>query len=290
MERSMASLRSRDGWSDRSIVGPCVKLMNTSTDLPSCSLASFLPPSNTLRGYQRRMMSTTVTEMGAVYCSVVSFANTQHSDELDRGTIIQSLIAIRLKLKRSLVLRTNIVYEFSLRGRWPAKRYQKILEIQLQTAYLLSHLMSVVEHLEPAWRRAFLRRTRFLDADFQGDVLAVISMISTSLRTGHPLPQITPCPLVDRYMQYSHGLNVIRQEADDDYGLPRTMTIDTLANEQYLCFSVGCTTAFGIVTRLDRLMVATKELVGEQYHIHGVGLPPQVGMSRPASMRPAKDV
>lgn len=42
-------------------------------------------------------------------------------------------------------------------------------------AYLLSHLMSVVEHLEPAWCRAFLRRTRFLDADFQGDVLAVIS-------------------------------------------------------------------------------------------------------------------
>ena len=35
--------------------------------------------------------------------------------------------------------------------------------------------MSVVEHLEPAWSRAFLLRTRFLDADFQGDVLAVIS-------------------------------------------------------------------------------------------------------------------
>ena len=60
------------------------------------------------------MMSTTVSEMGAVYCSVVSFANTQHSYELDRGAIIQSLIAIRLKLKRSLVLRTNIVYEVSL--------------------------------------------------------------------------------------------------------------------------------------------------------------------------------
>lgn len=44
-----------------------------------------------------------------------------------------------------------------------------------EVAYLLSHLMSVVERLEPAWRRAFLRRTRFMDADFQGDVLAVIS-------------------------------------------------------------------------------------------------------------------
>lgn len=44
-----------------------------------------------------------------------------------------------------------------------------------QAAFLLSHLMSVVEHLEPAWSRAFLRRTRLLDSDFQGDVLAVIS-------------------------------------------------------------------------------------------------------------------
>ena len=81
-----------------------------------------------------------------------------------------------------------------------------------QIANLLSHLMSVAEHLEPAWSRAFLLRTRFLDADFQGDVLAVISkldvdfpssqwwtkrssavgLISTALRTGNPLPQITP--------------------------------------------------------------------------------------------------
>ena len=35
-------------------------------------------------------------------------------------------------------------------------------------------------------------------------------------------------------------------------------------------FSVGVATAFGIVTRLDRLMVATKELVGESFHIHGI--------------------
>ncbi|KAI9062294.1 hypothetical protein FKP32DRAFT_1677443 [Trametes sanguinea] len=251
-------------------------------------LFSFLPPSTTLRKYQRKTMATTVSELGAVYCSIVSFANTREHQEVARGEIVQSLVAIRLKLKRSLVLKTNIIYEFSLRGRWPSSRYQKILDLQLQIAYLLSHLMSVVEHLEPAWSRAFLRRTRFLDADFQGDVLAVISMISTALRTGNPLPQITPCPLLDRFMVHTHGLNVIRQEADDDYGLPRTMTIDTLENEQYLCFSVGVTTAFGIVLRLDKLMVATKELVGEQYHIHGIGVPE---LKSPASVtRPSKDV
>ena len=36
-------------------------------------------------------------------------------------------------------------------------------------------------------------------------------------------------------------------------------------------FSVGITTAVRIINRLDQLMLATKEVVGEHYHIHGVG-------------------
>jgi hypothetical protein len=100
---------------------------------------------------------------------------------------------------RSLSFPAEVASQFSLRGRWPAERYQKILEIQLyldslhrkrsltycaipsEIAYLLSHLMSVLQRLEPAWTRAFLRRTRFLDPDFQGDVLAVISKVPTQL-------------------------------------------------------------------------------------------------------------
>jgi len=166
----------------------------------------------------------------------------------------------------------NIQYEFSLRGKWPTERYKSVLDIQLEIAYLLSHLMSVVDHLEPTWSRAFLQRTRFLDSEFLGDVLAVISMISTSLRTATPLPQITPAPLLDRFWRYHHGLNILQQEAVDDYGLPRTVTFETLQNEQYMCFSVGVASAHGIISRLDMLMLATKELVGERFHIDGVGL------------------
>jgi hypothetical protein len=59
-------------------------------------------------------------------------------------------------------------------------------------------------------------------------------MISTSLRTGDPLPQITPCPLLDRFILHYHGLNVIHKESEDDYGLPRRLTIETLESEQYL--------------------------------------------------------
>ncbi len=59
-------------------------------------------------------------------------------------------------------------------------------------------------------------------------------MIATSLRTGEPLPQITPCPLLDRFMLKYHGFSVIHKEAEEDFGLPRTLTMETLKNEQYL--------------------------------------------------------
>jgi len=104
--------------------------------------------------------------------------------------------------------------------------------------------------MEPAWSRALLKRTRFTDPDFQGDILAVISqrfsapflththpisgMVASSLRTGNPLPQITPTPLLDRFMLKYHGLDIIHKESEEDYGLPRALNLDTLQDEQYL--------------------------------------------------------
>ncbi|KAJ6525711.1 hypothetical protein B0H19DRAFT_1223853 [Mycena capillaripes] len=229
---------------------------------------SLLPPSTTIRRYERMTMATTASEIGTMYCDIISYAS---AGDMEPQEIVTGLIAIRSKILRSITLKTNAIYEFSMRGRWPAKRYQKIMELQLQLAYSLSHLMSVVEHMESSWTRAFLRRTRFLDADFQGDVLAVISMISTALRTGCALPQITPCPLIDRF-QSQFGLHVIHKDSEEDYGLPRTLTLETLQNEQYLMFCVGIATTYGFLARLDRLMVTVKEIVGEQYHIHGAGV------------------
>ncbi|KAL1742869.1 hypothetical protein HDZ31DRAFT_42289 [Schizophyllum fasciatum] len=249
---------------------------------------SFLPPSTTIRRLQRRTLATTCFEIGAIFCSIVSFANAP--GDVDTQEIVTSLIAIRSKLKRSITRSQNVTYEFSLRGKWPAERYNKIRDLQIQLAYSLSHLMSVIKHMDPAWTRAFLRRTRLVDSDFQGDLLAVITLISTALRTGTPLPQITPCPLLDRFMLHFHGFNVIHRESEEDYGLPRTLGLSTLEDEQYLMFCVGVSTTFTIITRLDRLMVAAKEVVGEQYHIHGVGLDGAHRYAPPLGPRPSRDV
>ncbi|KAF8629340.1 hypothetical protein AX15_003501 [Amanita polypyramis BW_CC] len=194
---------------------------------------SFLPPSTTIRKYHRKLVSTTCSELGTIYCQIISFANSRRQTEVPE--IMTNLLAIRRKLRKAQSIKANVRYELSFRGKWPAKRYLTILEIQLQIAFALSSLLSIIERLESAWSRAFLRRTRFNDMDFQGDILAVITMIATALRTGHALPQITPCPLLDRFMLRFDGLEVIHKESQDDYGLPKQLTMDTLKNEQYMC-------------------------------------------------------
>jgi hypothetical protein len=127
------------------------------TDITTCSIFSLLPPSSTLREYQRKTLSTTGSQLGTLYTAIVSFASrtAQHRapDEQQRAKdtaeIVRTLIAVRAKLGRSMFLKANTVYEvggcllavispyilsflqFSLRGRWPAQRYQTILDLQL---------------------------------------------------------------------------------------------------------------------------------------------------------------
>jgi len=104
-------------------------------------------------------------------------------------------------------------------------------------------------------------------------------------------------------LRYNHGLNVVQEEDDEEFGLPKTPTVDLLEDEQYMYgvfhslqivlfltltsspryFCVGLSTAFSIVNNMDKLMVATKELVGEQYHIHGIGIVQKGGYEPPAT-------
>ena len=112
------------------------------------SIVSFFPPSTTIRRYQRASLATTGSEIGAIYCAILSYAHSGSKEDL--ADINASILAIRSKIRRSVVLRTNVVYEvrvhfyffsdailalmnvqFSLRGRWPIERYNTLSEIQL---------------------------------------------------------------------------------------------------------------------------------------------------------------
>jgi hypothetical protein len=75
-----------------------------------------------------------------------------------------------------------------------------LLETLQDLLSLLAQLNHVLAQLDRPWRKALLERTRLSDPVFLGDVLAILTMCSTGLRAGSPLPQITPSPLVARFV------------------------------------------------------------------------------------------
>lgn len=73
------------------------------------SILSFFPPSTTLRRYLRTTYATTAEQIGQLYCDIVSYATVPNGSQAD--DIVRGLIAVRLKLKRNLVLKQNVSYE-----------------------------------------------------------------------------------------------------------------------------------------------------------------------------------
>lgn len=240
-----------------------------------------LPPSSSMRTYFRLSHATTIRETGALFCTAVTIAATP-SQRHDLPRVQAQLLAVRAKIRRLALLKGSISYEWSLRGKWPVRRYSELERIELRVLRLLTHTTTIYEHLGPAYTRALLDRTHFLDPLFLADCIAVLSMCTTSLRTRQPLPQIVPV-LIDRYLSTALGFKV-RKEAqferglddedshdgsapakgefdidgdEDDVtsrprdaqnvfaGLPHKVTFETLCDEQYQTFAVGAQVAFG---------------------------------------------
>jgi hypothetical protein len=94
----------------------------------------------------------------------------------------------------------NALHEYTFKGRWPEERYQALQVAVSDLLALMAQLRHVYLQLDRPWRKALLERTRLNDLRFLGDVLAVLSMSGTALRSGTALPQITPSPLVERFV------------------------------------------------------------------------------------------
>lgn len=109
----------------------------------------------------------------------------------------------------------NALHEYTFKGRWPEERYQALQVAVSDLLALMAQLRHVYLQLDRPWRKALLERTRLNDLRFLGDVLAVLSMSGTALRSGTALPQITPSPLVERFVSANPQSTLTTREGGD---------------------------------------------------------------------------
>lgn len=58
-------------------------------------------------------------------------------------------------------------------------------------------------------------------------------MCATSIKTGMPLPQITPCPLVDRGYSAKLGVELSNKTEEIPHGLPTHIDFNVLQSQEY---------------------------------------------------------
>jgi hypothetical protein len=119
----------------------------------------------------------------------------------------------------------------------------------------LAQMISQYETLPPHFRDRFRSQTAALNEALIADVLAVLHLVEAAIRTGQPLPEIMPTPLIAK----SVGLSTIKGY--------ESLSKSLIEDENWPAYSVLATTFPTFLARVDALVLAVKQAVGETDYI-----------------------
>ncbi|KAJ7132494.1 hypothetical protein C8R44DRAFT_978049 [Mycena epipterygia] len=151
-------------------------------------------------------------------------------------------------------------WEGSIRGKWPAAEYTKLLDVQVEMIASLAQLGSSLGHLENEWRIATLHKSKVLNPNFIGDVMAVFSLISQSLRTGEPMHQVLPASLLDRLFYHDARTHFPINPLEN--GL-QMVDVEAIKSVDYMYYASSIVAVYQLLRSVDELHLITKDLCGE---------------------------
>lgn len=220
---------------------------------------SFVPKPTTGRQVVRQRLASGAFDIGKIFVLVSNFGRNPLRSKSEEEEIRRLVVRANAKLLLLNLRLDFATYEPPIQGPWPRDKYKRILALQRELLDLMVSWCNNLSYMEKNWIDPMLRRSGWFDRDLISDCLAVIFMTANAIKTGSALPQLVPCPLIDRFYA---KMDMI-QETQAEGSLPKTVTRETLEDPGYASFAVGSVMTFSIVHRIDALLLVTKELVGE---------------------------
>ncbi|KAJ6538107.1 hypothetical protein B0H19DRAFT_1079182 [Mycena capillaripes] len=156
-------------------------------------------------------------------------------------------------------------WEGSIRGKWPAAEYTRLVDVQVEMIVILAQLGTSLGHLEQGWQPPYLQHSKVLNPHFIADVMAVFSLISQSLRTGEPMHQVIPTNLLDRLFYHdSHAsARVPTESLEVGEKALAPLDVESIKSPNYMYYASSIVAVYQLLRSLDELHLITKDLCGE---------------------------
>ncbi|KAJ3509937.1 hypothetical protein NLJ89_g4950 [Agrocybe chaxingu] len=143
------------------------------------------------------------------------------------------VLAVSIRLRELYESLTFARFEPQLAGTWPSEEYERLFDLQARLLGGLIILITSFAKQDTRWCSALVHRTPFMNPNFLSDVFSTLSVLSSALKDGHPLPAYLPT-LRDRllYHEYHAGRRSLYTRVTQSRPpQPRPLSVDLSLSE-----------------------------------------------------------
>ncbi|KAJ6255904.1 hypothetical protein Dda_9363 [Drechslerella dactyloides] len=216
------------------------------------------PPSATRSA--SKSLATSLSDITSFYSEVMSHFLTQEEgapgEPLEK---VQERISKLYTDMQELVPRIMMVKLEPSSSPFTSENLLKVEDHLGKILESLALIAFVSPRLTPMYQKRLEVQTEFTKTNTIASIMAVLGVLEGSLRTGHPLAEVLPVPLLGR----------LRKVPGPSDGVD-SLSKDMLNNEEWSVFVVTLMAVTGLYSRIDDLVMTIKDAVGEKYYIEGL--------------------
>lgn len=173
----------------------------------------------------------------------------------------EKIIAVAQQLQTLKMQAAIARFEGNIRGAWPSKEYNKLVEVETEMTANLAMLAGSLVQLDHGTRVRLLRHTRVVNPNFISEVVSMFLHISQSLRTAEPLHQAQKHNLVDRVFYHSEGPYL--HTVDEDADAIKPNHVESVMSYDFMFYASGVVAVFQLLQNINEARNITARLCGE---------------------------
>lgn len=223
----------------------------------AAALVTFLPKPPSAGRHYRRLLSESLTTIKHRYALLVANWDAPASDLSD---IAQAEALATTQLLLSIAGPIKLTkFEFST-SNIDSETLSFICKMCISLNQATTQLLISAATLSTSLRERFSQLSSAFDERLIGDLMAVLTLVQQSLRTGEPLPAILPTPLLARSFDYS------RQKLSGDF---HSVLFDQsmIEDDEFRKYCLLMNAWVQLLGSIDELVMIVKRSVGETSYV-----------------------